>query len=290
MIILEGSAGNGIGSELGRLLDVEYHKAESKIFPDGESYIKLPEVEGDIVIVQSTYAPQDKHLMELMLMADAVKPNASSITAIVPYIAYARQNMAFRSGEVVSAKASLRFLHKSGIDSLITVEPHKYDIMSYFEGKSEIVEVSGLISDALKKVVNNPIILAPDKGGSSRAEKVAEKFGCDCKYVEKKRDYETGEISVSSSLDDLSGKDVIIVDDMISTGGTIAAAAKEARKSHAKSVFVAAAHLLMVGEAYSKIKNAGVDRLFGCNTIPYEKADMMDTSELIAGKLKNILQ
>ena len=141
-MVLEGPAANGIGKGIAERLSCGFGKIEHKIFPDGESYIRMPAIEGEnFAVVQSTYAPSEKHLIELLFMIDALKDmGKEKLTAVVPYLAYSRHDRRFSEGEAVSINTILRLLSESGIERLITVEPHREEPFSSFSGKYTIID------------------------------------------------------------------------------------------------------------------------------------------------------
>ena len=292
MIIIDGPAGNGIGRKIARILGSEYLPTEHKTFPDSESYLRIPGLHDpdNVVIVQSTYQPQDKHIIELLLMADAVKGmGAKSITAVVPYLAYARQNKQFSEGEPVSIKTVMKLFGNAGIDSLVTVEPHKPDLETIFSGKVALIGMTKPLAEKLRKDISEPFVLAPDRSSYPRARLLAEELGCECDYIDKERDRQTGEVKIVESLrKDPAGKEAVIVDDMITTGGTIVASARLLKANGAKDIFAAAAHLLMVNDAYGKLKSAGVSKIYGSNTVPYENASVFDVSPYIASAINSL--
>lgn len=291
MIIIEGPAGNRIGEDIARILKVSLIRIEPRFFPDGESRIKIPDLpeHSDVVIVQSTYFPQDKHMMELFFIADALKERGvESITAVVPYLAYARQNRKFEEEDIVSIGTALKLVSEAGVSTLITVEPHKSEALSFFKGKTIIVDASEAFYREISKQVKKPFILSPDNGGIERAKKIASMLGCKYGFIEKERDLKTGMIKAGGSVrEDLAGKDIVIVDDIISSGGTIENASRLAASKGARSIIAVAVHLVMVGDAYERMANAGVSEVYGTNTIPYEKAKLIDLSGYIAGTIRN---
>ena len=290
MIVLEGPAGCGIGKELGRLMGAKAFDVDFKSFPDGESRVRVIGVKkgDDVVIAQSLYQPQDKHIMELLFMADGLRRVASKITAVIPYLAYARQNKAFVEGDMVSIETVMKMLFDAGISSIITVEPHKYDVMEMFKGEGRIVGMANPMAKHLYGEIRDPVVVAPDAGGLERASKIAEALGCGYVHLSKERDRETGEISMSGELGNLSGKDAVVVDDMISTGGTAAAAVDAAISAGARKAVVAAAHLLMVGPAEERIRKAGAVEIYGTNSVPFSNARIVDVSEYIAKELEGL--
>lgn len=291
MLVVEGPSGNGIGRSVAPLLGCDFVESRHALFPDGESEVGIVGlVKGnDLLLVQSTYPMQDKRLVELLLLADCAKKHgARSIGAIIPYLAYMRQDRLFEGkGNAVSINAVLEMLSFAGVTSLITVAPHNFESLSAFKGSVTVVDAAVPLAEEVKKDVENPFVLAPDEGAMDLARRFAEVLGCDYAYIEKRRDKQTGEVDIlKEPKADLKGKEVIVVDDMISTGGTIAQAAKFAHSGGASSVIAAAAHLLMVSNAYDRIKEAGINAIYGTNTVPYGRAHMVDISDAVAAAIR----
>lgn len=293
MFLIGGSADNGIGEKVARALDAKFAKAETKTFPDGELLARANcGAEGDdIVIVQSTYAPQDTHLMELFLLASAAaKQNPRSITAVVPYLAYLRQDKAFSPGEAVSAEVILDLMHSSGVTNLVVAQPHKIETLNKFKGKSIPVLPSRSLMDYVSKELESPYILAPDKGSFPFAKDAAAQLDCGCTFIDKERSIATGEVSIKNApAERFDGKQVVILDDMISTGGTTAQAAKFAYSRGASEVVAAAVHLLMSDNAAEKLRDAGVLRVYGTNSMPSKNTRQIDISSELASAVRSIL-
>jgi ribose-phosphate pyrophosphokinase len=289
MIVLGGTASNGLDISLSKALGAELHKVETTKFPDGEIKVKVPEIDdGRVVIVQSTCHPQEKNLFELLLTAHALKSSKAHICAVVPYLAYARQNKSFSPGEAVSIEAVIDMMSAAGIKSLVTVNLHKSESLDYFKGKSCIANCAKTLAKGVKKQIDNPIVLAPDKSSLSVAEPAAEVLGCECTYIEKSRD-SYGNVTIKEAHGgDFKGKNVVIFDDMIAAGGTVELAARFAYAEGAASVSAACVHLVMAYGAYDRLKNAGVTAIFGANTIPFDRAKIIDVSPDVAECVKKI--
>ncbi|ACP35283.1 ribose-phosphate pyrophosphokinase [Sulfolobus islandicus L.S.2.15] len=288
MIIIGGTATNGIDESLSKILSIPLVKVESKIFPDGESYIRVPSSirNEEVLLVQTTDHPQDKHLIELFLIAETIRDlGAKKLTAVVPYLAYSRQDRRFKDGEAVSIKTILHILGEIGVNGLLVVEPHKPEELSYFKGELKIVHPYHQISRKIKEIVEDPFILAPDRGALDRARKIAEEISVPYSYIEKERDRTTGEVRIKEAPNiNLKGKDVVLIDDIISTGGTIVQATRLAYSLGARSVTAVAVHLLLVGDAKERLREAGVKTLIGTNTINIKDKDIItiDVSQSIA--------
>jgi ribose-phosphate pyrophosphokinase len=286
VVVIAGTASNGIAKNVARLIKSELIHIQSKILPDGESYIRIPEEVANkiVVIVQSLYPPQDKHIMELLLMMDAAKGyGAYKIVLVVPYLAYARQDMRFLPGEPVSIELLLRVLHREGAEMIITVDPHKPDSLVAFAGKYVIIKPTKLFADAIKENPNDIVVLAPDGKAIAAAQELSSILKTQYTFVEKERDRATGEIMLKSVRPfDFKNKKVIIIDDIISTGKTMAQAAKFAKENGAGDVIAAATHLITSGECCELMKASGISRIIGTNTIPNDKAELIDISGMIA--------
>ncbi|RLE54864.1 MAG: ribose-phosphate diphosphokinase [Thermoprotei archaeon] len=293
MIVVGGPASRELAIKVASHLQTTYMDVEHKVFPDGESYIRYPrDIKGeDIVIVQSLYYPQDKHLVELLLMIDTAKDlGARSVIAVIPYLAYARQDKRFREGEAISVKTVLKCIESCGADAIITVDVHKRESLQVVNIPTLDVTSMKLLAEYIQRELRlrKPLVLAPDMGALWRAKLVAEVLGVDYDYIEKSRDRITGEVTAKPKSLSVQGRDVIIIDDIIATGGTIALAAREVKRQGATSVVAACAHGIFVGEAIEKMKSAGVDHIIATDTIPtpYSKVTV---APVIAEGIKEVL-
>jgi ribose-phosphate pyrophosphokinase len=268
--ILVGPASKILGSRL-RNYGFKVINVEHRIFPDNESYIRIPvEVKGlNVAILQSTYPPQDKHLLELLFTVDAVKENgAKKIIVIVPYLAYARQDSIFKPGEAVSLRTIIKVMEHSGISTFVTVNIHKADRLKWFNIPTSNLSAVQVIAERLKEMtLKNPLILAPDKGAISLAEEASSILKADYSYFEKTRDRNTGLIKTMDKKLDVSGRDVIIIDDIISSGSTIVNVAKIASQQGASKIIATCIHPLLAEGASEKMMEAGVSKIIGTDCI-----------------------
>lgn len=291
MIIVGGTATNGIDESLSKHIRAQLIKVEHKIFPDGESYIRIPQriSDQDVYVVQSLYPPQDKHFVELLLILETLSDMKNNkITAIIPYLAYARQDRRFKEGEAVSIKSILNAIQRAGATSLIVIEPHKEEELSYFNGEVKTADPSPEIAKEIIKRAENPFVLAPDRGAIRRAKRLAEELNAEYSYIEKERDRDTGEVRIKSLPDvKVKGKDVVLIDDIISTGSTMIHAAKASYELGARKVIAASYHALFIEDAYQRMINNGIKEIITTNTIPQDptKLTIVDVSPAIARKI-----
>ncbi|GBC68746.1 Ribose-phosphate pyrophosphokinase [archaeon HR01] len=268
-----------------RLADVEY-----KRFPDGEHYLRLASDFKDEkpVLVNGLHPPQDEHLMHLALLADILKGRqAEYLTAVIPYMAYARQDRRFREGEPISILTVLRMMAGAGIDQVVTVNIHSPWIISQSPIKIIDLDASGLLATYLLQAgFERPYILSPGKKGGTMAEEVASILETSYGVIRSSRDPVTGEVEVSTDAE-LAGEDVAIVDDVISTGTTMAKSVQLVKKLGAKRVAALCIHGLFLQDSASKIIESGADLLIATDTVPNGFA-VASVAGLLAQKLGEI--
>ncbi|MGD0204126.1 MAG: ribose-phosphate pyrophosphokinase [Candidatus Bathyarchaeia archaeon] len=245
----------------------------SKVFPDGESYVRLEgSVQGEsVAIVQTTCPPaQDGKLFQLAFMADAAKRGgAVKVTAVVPYLAYARQDKMFLVGEGISVETVARMLKAAGVEELLTVNVHSEEALGQFPFPAKTVSAIPLLAQYfVQKGYKGAFALSPDKGAMYIAKQAQAVLGGDAGHLDKQRDRYTGQTKQTAEGLNVKGQTVIIFDDIISTGGTIVGAAKILREQGTKHVFCACVHGLLIGDAEKRILDAGVEEIVGTDSVP----------------------
>ncbi len=264
-MIAVGSGGRHLEDEI-KILGGELIETEIKKFPDGEKYVRVLGSAEEVTVVQSTFAPQDEHIVELILIADALRERgAERLRAVVPYFAYSRQDRVTKEGEPVSVRAVMQALG-TYYDELYVFDMHNPETLKFFPGKAVNLSPARAIADYFAERLGDGLVLAPDKGARERARAVAERLGLEFSHFEKERISPT-EVRMTPVDVDVRGKNVLIVDDIISTGGTMVRAANLLREMGAGKVFVAATHGVFAEGAIERVSNA-VDELAVTNTIP----------------------
>jgi len=244
-----------------------------KTFPDGESYVRIEgSLKGENVAIVQTACPpaQDGKLFQLAFMADAARRGgAEKVTAVVPYLAYARQDKTFLVGEGVSVETVARMLKAAGVDELVTVNIHSEPALEHFPFPAKSLSAVPLLAEYfVQKGYSAAFALSPDKGAMSIARQARQVLGGDAGHLDKERDRYTGQTVQTAKGLNVKGETVIVFDDIISTGGTIVGAAKILREKGAKHVFCACVHGLLIGDAEKRILDAGVEEIVGTDSVP----------------------
>ena len=294
--LFSGSANPEVAKEIASYLDRPLSKINVNRFSDGEISVQIGEsVRGiDCFIIQPTCSPANDNLMELLIITDAMRrASAKSITAIVPYFGYARQDRKAAPRVPISAKLVANMMEKAGIDRVVTIDLHAGQIQGFFDIPVDNLYGSVLFFDYLKeKHLKNPIIASPDIGGVARARYFASKLGLDMVIVDKRR--EKANVSeVMNIIGDVKGKDVILIDDMVDTAGTMVKAAAALKEKGATSVMAYATHGVLSGPALDRIKGSVLDELVISDTIPFrkncKKIKVLKTGKLFAEVIRRIV-
>ncbi|MDY0051641.1 MAG: ribose-phosphate pyrophosphokinase [Aliarcobacter sp.] len=272
--LFSGSANPEFATKVAEYLGMCVSNATLNKFSDGEISVQITEsVRGqDVFIIQPTCAPTNDNLMELLIMVDALKrSSAKSISAVIPYYGYARQDRKAAPRVPITAKLVADILETAGISRVVTIDLHAAQIQGFFNIPADNLFGSILFANYIKsKNLKNPIIASPDIGGVTRARSYADKLGYDLIIVDKKR--EKANVSeVMNIIGDVKGKDVILVDDMVDTAGTLVKAAEVLKKKGANSVMACCTHGVLSGPAYERIEKGELDELVISDTIPTQK-------------------
>ena len=286
--VIAGSASKDLGKRIARRLKAPYVEAKTRVFPDGESKITFGRIPKNsvILVVQSTYPPVDTNLLQALSIISQARKVSSKIYAIIPYMGYARQDRQFLSGEVVTMSIVARMLKSAGAKKIVVVDIHSKIALNHFKIPKENISAIPELAKYFKRMkLIDALVVSPDMGGALRAKRFASLINTDFIALKKSRNRKTGKVVIQSSKVDVRGKDLILVDDIISTGGSIVKAAQFLKKQKCKRVFVACTHGLFVEDAEKKIKNAGVSRIISTNTIP-RNTSKVDISGVIADSIR----
>ena len=291
MIVIPGPASVELGQKVGAVLKIKIVPVEFKRFPDGESYIRFEDAtlikDEDAVIVQTTSPPQNENLVQLFLMADNAKDmGAKSITAVVPYFAYARQDSRFRPGEALSVKTMVTLLKTCGVSRIITVNSHNPTILKTLPiSVEDLSAFSRLAEHFKKKGFEGAFSLSMGKKGMNTAEEANRVLKGGCDYIPTQRDRVTGNVTIEKKTLPVKNRDAIIFDDIISSGGTMIKAVSWVKEQGAKRVYAACVHPLLIGDVKDKILKAGADGVVGTDSVPSSVSEV-SVAPLIAEALK----
>ncbi|MGL4454711.1 MAG: ribose-phosphate pyrophosphokinase [Plesiomonas sp.] len=300
MKLFAGNATPELAQRIADRLYISLGDATVSRFSDGEVCVQINENVrgGDIFIIQSTCAPTNDNLMELVVMVDALRrASAGRITAVIPYFGYARQDRRVRSARVpITAKVVADFLSNVGVDRGLTVDLHAEQIQGFFDVPVDNVFGSPvLLEDILSKNLASPVVVSPDIGGVVRARAIAKLLNdTDMAIIDKRRP-RANVSQVMHIIGDVNGRDCILVDDMIDTGGTLCKAAEALKERGAKRVFAYATHPVFSGTAIDNIKNSMIDEVVVTDSIPLtpefkalDKVRVLTLSGMLAEAIRRI--
>ena len=294
--VFSGSAHPQLATEIADFLGCGLGQARLRRFPDTEVSFQIDEnIRGtDVFIIQPTSAPVDQHLMELMIMVDAFRrSSAARITAVLPYYGYARQDRKDKPRVPISAKLVANVLSAAGTNRVLTMDLHKAQIQGFFDIPVDHLFAAPVIIDFLSRQNYERLtIVAPDAGGAERARAYAKDLDCDLAIIDKRRI--SGEQTVIEHIiGEVKGRDVVLVDDMVSTGGSIVDAARIVKQKGAGRVYIVATHAVLSGKAVEKLNGAEVEKILFADTIPLPESkiarlEVVSIAQLLARAIDRI--
>ena len=287
--IFTGNANPALAKEICDYLGLPLGEAFVGRFNNGEVQIMIDEsVRGkDVFIIQPTSYPLNDNLMELMVMADALKrASARHITAVVPYYGYARQDRKTRGREPITAKLVANLMQTAGITRLVTIDLHAGQIQGFFDVPVDHLFGASILAKYInEKNMEDVIVVSPDLGGVTRARDLADRIGAPIAIIEKKRP-EPGVAKVMNLIGDVAGKNCIIIDDIVDTAGSLVEGAKALEEFGAKSVTAAVTHAVLTDPASERIANSNIKELIVTNTIPLpENCNLPNITQLSVAPL-----
>ncbi len=287
--LIAGNSSKVLATKISKKINANLIISEVKVFPDGEGKITLKgkPSKNKTIIVQSIFPPIDSNLIHALSLISKAKEYSNEVVLVTPYLGYARQDKEFLPGEIITMKVLAKLFQGAGASKLFVVDIHSKIGLKYFKIKSKNISAVPDLARYFKKInLKNPLVVSPDQGGKERAKEFAKEFGSEFIALKKQRNRKTGKVQIKTEgLDEVKKRDVILVDDIISTGGSIIKATEFLKKQKCKKVFVACTHALLINNAENKIKKSGVTRIISTNTIP-GKTSVVDISNTIAKALK----
>jgi len=293
--LITGNANPVLAEQISKKLGIELTEAKIGRFSDGEIQVKIIDcVRGDdCFIVQPTCAPVNENVMELLVIADALKrASARRITAVIPYYGYARQDRKAEPRVPITSKLIANLITASGIDRVLTVDLHARQIQGFFDiPVDHIYARPVLLQYFLDLKLHNPIVVSPDAGGVERARAFAKLLNADLAIVDKRRP-RPNEAAIMNIIGDVKGRNAIILDDMIDTGGTLTKVADAIKNAGAIKVYAAASHGVLSGQAIEKIQKSSLEEVAITDSIPHNsdipKIKVLSIASLLAEAIMRI--
>jgi len=295
MFLIGGSASDVLSLKVGRELGITVSKLQAKKFPDGEKYVRIMDdvKGGTVIVIQSMYNPADEHLFEYFLLVKALKDlGAKRVIGVIPYFAYARQDRRFNPGESISFQTVTRLIENVGTDELFTIDTHLHrvnDISKVFNIPAHNLSVVPLLTQYVKQnfTLNKPIVIAPDEEAEQWAKISSEILNCEYDTLEKVR-LGSDKVEIKTKLRSVNDRNIVVIDDIISTGGTMVETVKVLRNYGANRVIVICAHPLLIGDSYAKILDEGAEVIIGSDTVP-SPVSLVSAAPIIADAIRKFL-
>lgn len=291
------SSNQDLAKSIASIIGTEVGKSKVHHFADGEILVEIEEsVRGkDVFIVQSTSNPVTENLMEILVLADALKrASAKEITAVIPYFGYARQDRKAKPRQPITSRLVADLLTTAGVNRVVTVDLHARQIQGFFDIPVDEMEALPLICNYFKnKNIEDLCVVSPDHGGATRARKMSEALDCPIAIIDKRRP-KPNVAEVMGIIGDVSGKNCILIDDMIDTAGTIVAGAKVLKEKGAKDVYIACTHGVLSGPAVQRLKECVAKEVVVTDTIAipeekkFDKLVQVSVAELLAHTIESI--
>jgi ribose-phosphate pyrophosphokinase len=300
MMVFTGGANEALAEEVAEVLGIQLGSLTRSAFANGELYVRANEsVRGaDCFVLQSHTSPINDNIMEQLITIDSLRrASARSITAVMPFFGYSRQDKKVLPREPITARLVTDLLMKAGADRLVSVDLHTGQLQGFISKPFDSLTALPIITDYLAgKFEGKTAVLSPDSGGVKRAEKFARHLGASVAFIYKRRDpNEHNESAALAMAGKVIGRNVVIVDDIIDTAGTVCNAAKIVREFGAKSVVIAATHGIFSDPALDRIKNASIDEVIVTNTLPVstdiqalDKVTVLSIAPILAETLQAI--
>ena len=268
-LIFSGSSNPKLAKKIANYIGMALGNLELKKFSDGEIWVKFKENirGGDVYLVQSTHTPAE-NLMELLIMIDAAKRSSvSRVTAVIPYFGYARQDRKDQPRVSITAKLIANLITVAGADRVIAMDLHAAQIQGFFDIPSDHLYASPVFLDLFRNKSENLVVVSPDTGGIKLARSYAKKLNAQLVVIDKRRPKQN-HTEVMNIIGDVNGKDVLLVDDLIDTGGTFVSAIDALKQKGAQNIYGSVTHAVLSGQAIEKIEKSDLKKLYVTDSIP----------------------
>ena len=286
--IFSGNANPNLAQRIADYIGVPLGDVTVSSFPDGETFVKINEnIRGrDVFIVQPTCPPSNHHLMELLIMVDAARrASARRITAVIPFFGYARQDRKDQPRVPITAKLVANILVAAGVNRVITVDLHAQQVAGFFDIPVDHLYAKPVLIKYLRaKNLENLVVVSPDVGGLKMASAYSQAMGCGLAIVAKRRLSAT-EIEAQYVIGDVEGKNVLLVDDLTETAGTLTSAAKILKKHGALKIYAGVSHAVLSDLALERLRNSEIEELITTNSVPVRSGDISNIQVLCIAEL-----
>lgn len=280
-----------LAKNIAKKLQAKYLKPTLKVFADGESKLTISKKvnNGTIIVVSSTGPPVDSNLIRTLSLISKSREMSTEVIAVIPYMGYAKQDKEFLKGEIITISVIAKLFKAAGATRIIVVDFHSPNALSFFKLPITNISTVSLFAKYFKNYkLKDPIVIAPDMYWKTNAEKFAKHLNVNCIALNKQRDRKTGKLIIKSHFPKLSKKhDLILFDDMVSTGKSILKAIQFLKRKNFRKIYVVCTHPVFAGDSERKIKNMGVTQIIGTNSIEGKFAKI-DLSEIIVNAIKDL--
>ena len=288
--VIGGSASPSLAKNISKKLKARFLKTHLTIFPDGEYKITLNDdiKKSKIIVVQSTPPPVDSNLIQALSLISKAREISNDVIAVIPYMGYAKQDKEFLKGEIVTISVIAKLFKAAGATRLIVVDFHSPQALDFFKIPTKNISSGFLLAQYFKNLkLKQPLIVSPDMFWKSNADEFAKHLNTDSIALNKQRNRKTGKLIIKSSrLKFPKGGDLVLLDDMVSTGGSMIKAIKFLKKENFRKIYVACTHSVFIGDSESKLKKLGVTKIVGTNSIE-GKFSKIDLSDVIVDTIVN---
>jgi len=281
-VVIGGSASGHLSKNIAKKLQATHLKTRVKVFPDGESKITIVGQvrKGKMIVVQSTHPPVDSNLVQALSLISKAREISNEVIGVIPYMGYAKQDKEFLKGEVITISVIAKLFKAAGATRLIVVDFHSPKALDFFKIPIKNLSSVSLLAQYFKNLkLKQPLVVSPDMYWKDKAEEFAKHLNATSIALNKQRDRKTGKLIIkSSNLKFSKGRDLVLFDDMVSTGGSILKAIKFLKKENFRKIYVACAHPVFVGDSEKKIKKSGISKIIGTNSVEgkFAKIDLSD--------------